>query len=181
MNQCWESVLQKTEEREQQLQSTLQQVCALSRVGRNCCTEDTILEKIPTWCLLETCPRRVALIRWFFFVFVCSSIYLLFRISRSSYNHPYSQTEFFPLDRVRSLPVQQYLGQVIYSLHWIRHLYYVIVRFEGFCQILTINKQIVQSYSRTTLAENNSSFLPHNNIPHRIIQKVLLMKLRIDY
>lgn len=26
MNQCWESVLQKTEEREQQLQSTLQQV-----------------------------------------------------------------------------------------------------------------------------------------------------------
>ena len=29
MNQCWESVLQKTEEREQQLQSTLQQVHAL--------------------------------------------------------------------------------------------------------------------------------------------------------
>lgn len=33
MNQCWESVLQKTEEREQQLQSTLQQVCVSSSPG----------------------------------------------------------------------------------------------------------------------------------------------------
>ena len=31
LNSCWESVLQKTEEREQQLQSTLQQVGELPR------------------------------------------------------------------------------------------------------------------------------------------------------
>lgn len=33
MNQCWESVLQKTEEREQQLQSALQQVHTLDPLG----------------------------------------------------------------------------------------------------------------------------------------------------
>lgn len=33
LNACWEAVLQKTEEREQQLQSTLQQVGARQREG----------------------------------------------------------------------------------------------------------------------------------------------------
>jgi hypothetical protein len=39
MNQCWESVLQKTEEREQQLQSTLQQVCASCKRGKKSCAD----------------------------------------------------------------------------------------------------------------------------------------------
>lgn len=36
LNACWESVLQKTEEREQQLQSTLQQVRDIRRVYPLC-------------------------------------------------------------------------------------------------------------------------------------------------
>lgn len=45
MNQCWESVLQKTEEREQQLQSTLQQVRASSQLGKESWAHSNIQKK----------------------------------------------------------------------------------------------------------------------------------------
>lgn len=66
MNQCWESVLQKTEEREQQLQSTLQQVHAPSTLapcgavhmtfGRKCISAD---ERKAVWCRTVCLERKV--------------------------------------------------------------------------------------------------------------------------